>query len=172
MNLNEKCRSCKETMRPRRAKVADWPGTRAAHGKGICGPCYVARKANRPPAGHRPKEVPAVCRQCERPMRGYRKKAGEAPGTLAHDGKGLCHTCYAAEREGRLTMPLDMPKFYPCLGGCGRITRPRTTKAADAPEGSRQRVAGGMCFKCATPEARAKLAKEREALTHWRRRNS
>lgn len=172
MKVNEKCRSCNETMRPRRAKVTDWPGTRAYHGKGICGPCYVARKANRPAAGHRPKEAPKRCRQCDHPMRTYRKTVEEAPGTLAHDGKGLCHTCYVAESQGRIVKPRDMPQFYPCLGGCGRITRPRSMKAADAPEGSRQRIIGGLCLTCATPEARAKLAREREALARWRRRNS
>lgn len=44
MSRPERCRGCREKLRPGKATVADYPGTVAHHGHGYCTTCNTERR--------------------------------------------------------------------------------------------------------------------------------
>lgn len=60
---------------------------------GVRRPRRETRTDRVPPERRVRHPVPERCRGCDRALRRASVRAEDAPGTVAHAGRGLCHTC-------------------------------------------------------------------------------
>ena len=85
-------------MRPKRAYVADWPGTVVVGNSrtGTCGACYLrAGKSAETARVVRQPEPLDPCSVCDKPMRHMHVRAADAPGTveIRNYETNTCVTC-------------------------------------------------------------------------------
>lgn len=91
-----------------------------------------------------------TCFDCERPMRAKRQSAEDHPGTVAHNGRGLCSVCYhARNRAGTLqdtptVRPILKPEFPAVCIDCGQPLRSWRATEDEAP-GTVPHGAKGLC---------------------------
>lgn len=88
------CASCGRTMRPNKAKAADFPGTTVYGARGQCHDCTY--RADRPKKVVRPKD----CSICGKVMRKSTQTVAEVPGSVTHGKGDKCQGCIRkAERR-------------------------------------------------------------------------
>ena len=133
------------------------------------------------------KDAPHNCADCNRPMRGSKHTLEARPGTVKHEGRGLCTSCYRRHAvDGTLPEPIRHQRtaadrtnnLTPCQGkDCQRMLRPLGARLEDYP-GSFGVKAKGLCSACydpslteerATPEGIARTARELASYAVWRR---
>lgn len=168
MRIGQKCAGCDRVMRPAHTLKEDWPGTIAHYGRGMCAPCARAKKLGRE-VGPPKQKRPAVCTECDRPMRQRNTSRVTGPRTVQHGSGGLCASCYAAARAGRGPVtPRPVRKVRPCRG-CERPTRPGTVPLADKP-GTVPRVRNGFCKRCICRGVEAEVLGALANAGAWRTR--
>lgn len=154
---------CGRPLRGTRMAAAAIPGSVRIWEDGRCKTC--ARKSK-----ERVRKPMDPCRACDRPMRPNGVGAEEMPGTRAHQGLGLCSSCYKRRTPGGgVRAPqvrtrkrvVEAPRITHdgstrCIV-CDQTLRGRNVKIADAPGTLRvhRRVpAGYVCISCNAREKR------------------
>lgn len=90
------CADCDQPMRPKNTKSTDWPGTVSRSSRGQCGSCQRRSGQRRGRGRGRALNITTgtPCLGCHRPLRSSHTSAADAPGTLYHQGRGMCKTCH------------------------------------------------------------------------------
>lgn len=97
-----KCVDCGHELRPRGARVADYPGTILLHSKGRCAHCYRRhRKGLQPctPTRYKPFEG-GECVDCRRPVRPNGSRVADFPGLVKVAAGGRCGHCHGRFLQG------------------------------------------------------------------------
>lgn len=99
---------CGRPFRPKGTTVAEYPGTIALSGLGMCGTCYGRHHAGTPTAklskgGSQRRAVPLDpvngCKRCQRALRPGKTPLAARPDTVEHIAHGLCKSCYKETRK-------------------------------------------------------------------------
>lgn len=107
-----RCSNCDRIMRPKRAQVADYPGTVREQARGICVTCWKRGIDNPPPpkrGGH------THCVRCTVELRKWNETVKDRPGTRANTGNGVCDACYKKQRAQEAKAGVDPVGALPDL---------------------------------------------------------
>jgi len=124
------CQESKRNMRPRGTRLADMPDT-VPYGQGQkCLTCHRHLKdAAKGKTRRTYEKPPEKCRDCHRPLRPSGTTLEDYPGTVEHQGRGLCMTDYMAHRRAELRAQRPAPAPTPELP---RVTAAGETRATVA----------------------------------------
>ncbi|USC16992.1 hypothetical protein [Rhodococcus sp. 11-3] len=96
--------------------------------------------------------TPEVCLECRRPMRSKHTSAKQFPGTVIHNGRGLCSNCYNKFRVEHDTLRMEEISRTDCAD-CGRDM---VVNPAHRSKGEVIHCARGLCQTCYSRQKRAR----------------
>jgi len=77
-----------------------------------------------------PKDTPANCQDCQRPLRPRGTPKKHHPGTLVHHAHGLCSKCYEKVRPNNERRPVGQREYERQLKGALLPERPKNLTGA------------------------------------------
>lgn len=90
------CQHCGEPMRIGNSRATDHPGTKT--GTLQDQQCRQCRERGGPP-----EPTPEHCVDCNKPFRAHKETVKDRPGTVRHEGRGYCGTCYGRKYRAKNT---------------------------------------------------------------------
>lgn len=92
--MPERCvGGCYRKLRRQNESIEDYPGSVIHRGRGMCASCYTKKTAGASMKPRRP--VPTYCLgPCGRELRKGHQTIKDRPGTVKHQGRGYCQSCY------------------------------------------------------------------------------
>lgn len=114
--------------------------------RGLCRVCYRAQQYREKVHELVRTPMPAECVRCERPLRA--QTAPPTPGTVRFAARGMCGSCYAADRAHKIGVT---PRKTPTE--CVTCHQPMVTRGARKP-GHVTHAGRGQCIRCRSAEQR------------------
>lgn len=114
--------------------------------RGLCSGCYGTQRYREVNELVRA-PMPAACVRCERPLRGKRDPA--KPGAVRFAGRGMCGSCFNANRHGKTVTPRHAPPTE-----CASCHLPMQTRDSARKPGFVVHRARGLCTRCHGAEVR------------------
>lgn len=97
---NRPCRRCSRMMRPQGHAAHEYRLVTVEHGGGgMCRSCYGTELRHGRGVGRF--KPPANCVDCQQHMRPSKTSIDKYPGTVKHEGRGMCERCYTKARNAR-----------------------------------------------------------------------
>lgn len=137
------CTECGKHMRPRNAKLDDYPGTVPRRGYGRCYACRTRAKAPKPDNLLGVDALP-VCSNCGRPMRPSHARIADWPGTVMRQRPDMCVPCvrhperYAQDAARRREAEAEAARLAAQAAARAELAR----KAREAREAEAARLVG------------------------------
>ena len=91
------CLDCGKAMRGSKQNRDEHPNTVRHCSSGLCENCHDRSTGKR--TGPRRNIAPTQCRHCHKKLRPAHADKRDHPGTVLHNGRGLCGNCHRKERE-------------------------------------------------------------------------
>lgn len=93
----DNCLGCGKAMRGSKQNRDKHPNTVRHCSSGLCENCHDRATGKR--TGPKRNACPEVCQHCRKKLRPAHADKHDHPGTVLHNGRGLCGSCHRKERE-------------------------------------------------------------------------